>query len=87
MGTCYRRIGKSDKTIEEFKKGLSYQPNHAQGLINMGIVLAYDFKDAKGAIESWEKFLKAAPTHPMTDNIRQEIAKFKLMEPTEITPE
>jgi len=80
MGTCYRRIGKPEKTLEEYKKGLSYQPDHPNALANMGVVLAYDLKDIEGALESWERFLKVAPTHPMAEKIRQDIARIKLME-------
>ncbi len=77
MGTCYRRIGQPQRAIEEFEKGLSYQPHHHNALINRGIVLAYDMKDYQGALASWNKFLEIAPESPLAGRIRNEIAKIE----------
>ncbi len=77
MGTCYRRVGQPQRAVEEYRKGLSYEPNHANGLANLGIVLAYDLQDYKGALEVWEKLLKVAPGHRMSEQIRQDVARLK----------
>ena len=81
MGTCYRNIDLPGKAVAEYKMGLTYQPNHANALANLGVVLAYDMKDPNGAVETWEKFLKVAPTHQMADHIRQEISRIKSVNP------
>jgi len=61
--------------VEEYRKALTYEPNHANALANLGIVLAYDLQDFQGALDTWEKYLKVAPGHRMADQIRQEVAR------------
>ena len=77
MGTCYRRVGQPARAVEEYRKGLSYEPNHANGLANLGIVLAYDLQDYRAALEVWEKYLKVAPGHRMSEQIRQDVVRLK----------
>lgn len=77
MGTCYRRLGRSDRAIEEFKKAIDIDPNHKYAHMNLGIVLAYDFKKKEEAIKELEQFLKLAPTEPNVPQIRQFIEQLK----------
>jgi cytochrome c-type biogenesis protein CcmH/NrfG len=77
MGTCYRRIGKPDVAEKEYRKALEINPSHQMALRNLGIVLEYDLKDNKQAIQVFEKYLQTAPGAQETERVRQEIAKMK----------
>ncbi len=77
MGTCYRRIGKPDMAVQEYKKALEINPNHQMALRNLGVVLEYDLKDKKGAIDAFERFLQTAPVGNEAEQAKQEIAKMK----------
>ncbi|NOY52204.1 MAG: tetratricopeptide repeat protein [Deltaproteobacteria bacterium] len=77
MGTCYRKMGKPEKAVQAYRKALSYQPDHPNGLANLGVVLAYDLKDPAGAVKVWEKFLSLYPNHPMAASIRQEVRRIR----------
>ncbi len=77
MGTCYRKMGRPEKAVRAYRQALSYQPNHPNGLANLGVVLAYDLKDLNGAVVIWEKFLSLYPNHNMAASIRQEIQRIR----------
>jgi regulator of sirC expression with transglutaminase-like and TPR domain len=77
MGTCYRRIGKPDLAAKEYREALKINPNHQMALRNLGIVLEYDLKDNKQAIEAFERFLQTAPSAQEAERVKQEIAKLK----------
>jgi tetratricopeptide (TPR) repeat protein len=77
MGTCYRRIGKSDIAAEEYREALKINPNHQMALRNLGVVLEYDLKDRKQAIETYEKYLTTAPNAQEAERVKQEIANLK----------
>jgi tetratricopeptide (TPR) repeat protein len=77
MGTCYRRIGKPDVAVTEYRKALEINPNHQMALRNLGIVLEYDLKDNKQAIQAFEKYLQTAPGAQDAEKVKQEIAAMK----------
>jgi Flp pilus assembly protein TadD len=77
MGTCYRRIGKPDIAEKEYRKALEISPNHQMALRNLGIVLEYDLKDNKQAIQVFERYLQTAPPAQDAERVKQEIAKMK----------
>jgi cytochrome c-type biogenesis protein CcmH/NrfG len=61
LGVMYRRTGDPQKAIQEFDHALSIKPDHQIALFNKGVVLLHDLKDAKGALEAWEKLLAINP--------------------------
>jgi tetratricopeptide (TPR) repeat protein len=77
MGTCYRRIGKSDVAVKEYREALKIDPRHPLAWRNLGVVLQYDLKDRKQAIEAYEKYLATAPNAQEVERVRQELAKLK----------
>lgn len=77
MGTAYWYTGKADKAIEEMETSLKYQDGHPQSLFNLGWVRWQGKGDAKGAVEAWERLLKANPTYPQKEQVLQYIAKAK----------
>ena len=77
MGTAYWYTGKADKAIEEMETSLKYQAGHPQSLFNLGWVRWQGKGDAKGAVDAWEKLLKANPSYPQKEQVEQYIAKAK----------
>ena len=77
MGTCYRGVGQPEKAIEEYKKGMQYNPRHPMAYMNSGVVYAFDLGKKNEAIKSFEKYLELAPSAPNADQIRDQIRKLK----------
>lgn len=77
LGTCYRNTGKPDMAIKEYLKALEVNPRHMNALKNMGIVYAYDLRDNKEAVKTFEKALAIAPNDPDAERMKQEIQKLK----------
>jgi cytochrome c-type biogenesis protein CcmH/NrfG len=77
MGTAYWYTGNADKAIAEMETSLKYQSGHPQSLFNLGWVRWQGKGDAKGAVEAWEKLLKANPNYPQKEQVEQYIAKAK----------
>jgi tetratricopeptide (TPR) repeat protein len=77
LGTCYRSLGKPDKAAEEYRKAIAINPDHINAHRNLGIVLAFDLKDRKGAIKQLEEYLRLAPQARDAAQIGQLIEKLK----------
>ena len=77
MGTCYRNIGQPLKAVEEYKKVLAVNPDHAIALRNMGVVLAYDLHKKKEAAGMFKAYLKQNSAAPDAAAVRHEIAKLE----------
>lgn len=77
MGTCYRNIRQPDRAVEEYRKAIATDPNHPNAHRNLGVVLAFDLKDKKGAIKEFEEYIRLAPHASDTDRIRNLAAKLK----------
>jgi len=77
MGTCYRKLGKPDVALKEYRRALELNPNHLFALKNMGVVFAYDLRDADQAVKAFEKALALAPNAPDAEQLKQEIQKLK----------
>lgn len=57
MGIMYRDLGQYHKAIDAFRQAALDDPLYARSRFNLGMVLAFDMKDDRGAIEAWEEFL------------------------------
>ncbi len=77
MGTCYRSAGQPDRAAEEYKKAIALNPGHPNAHRNLGIVLAFDFKNKREAIREFEEYLRVAPNAPDAQKISQLIAELK----------
>src|SRR5581483_11838956 len=77
MGTAYWYTGNADKAIEEMETSLKYRGGHPQSLFNLGWVRWQGKGDTKGAVDAWEKLLKANPNYPQKEKVEQYIAKAK----------
>lgn len=77
MATAYWYMGDTDRAIAEFNKSLSYEPNKANTLFNLGLVKWRGKMDVSGAVADWEKLLATNPTYEGKDKVEQLIAEAK----------
>lgn len=77
MGTAMYYVGRTDEALAQLDKSLGMDPAHAQTLFNMGIIKRDGKKDPNGAIEAWERLLKANPGYPEADKVRRLISETK----------
>jgi len=77
MATAYWYSGDADTAIAEFKKSLSYEPNKANTLFNLGIVEWQGKMDINGAVATWQKLLDTNPNYEAKDKVLDLIAQAK----------
>ena len=77
MGTCYRKISQPDKAAAEYRKAIAIDPNHPNAHRNLGIVLAFDLKNKKGAIKELQEYIRLAPHAPDAEKIQNLLAELK----------
>ena len=77
MATAYWYTGNAEKALEAMETSLKYRPGHPQTLFNLGWVRWQGKQDPKGAIEAWQRLLKANPDYPQRQQVEQYIAKAK----------
>ncbi len=76
-GTCLKNSGRPALALQEYKQAIKINPSHLYAHRNMGIVLAFDLKDTKGAIKEFEKYLELSPTAHDAADIQQMIQNMK----------
>jgi cytochrome c-type biogenesis protein CcmH/NrfG len=79
MGIMLRKLGDSDRALEEFRKAAQSDPKHVHSRYNIGVVLLHDKGDIKGALKAWEEFLKVQPQGERSDRIRAQMENLKKM--------
>jgi len=77
MATAFWYTGDADRALAEMETSLKYQPGHPQTLFNLGWVRWQGKADAMGAVDAWQKLLKANPEYPQKQQVEQYIAKAK----------
>src|SRR5262245_61448865 len=75
LATALFYVGRVDDALAQLEKSLAIDPKHAQTLFNLGIVRRDGKKDAKGAVEAWERLLAVAPGYAEADRVRALIAQ------------
>jgi cytochrome c-type biogenesis protein CcmH/NrfG len=78
MATAMWYSGDADGAIQQYEVSLKYEPTHSQTLFNMGIVRWQGKKDAKGALQVWEKLLASNPGYADRPKVQQLIDQVKL---------
>jgi cytochrome c-type biogenesis protein CcmH/NrfG len=73
QGVMYRDIGQTEKAAANFRKASQLDPKHMQSLFNLGVVQAYDLKDAKAATATWNQVIQRSPNSPQAAQARQAI--------------
>lgn len=79
LGTAYRRKGKPNKALTEYRKSLSIDPRHSISRYNIGVVLLWDKKDVKAAINIWEELLRIDPYFLLAEELSGNIKVLKEM--------
>lgn len=77
LANAYFRVGDIDQSLSELAKVLVADPKNDKALYNTGVVRLMGKRDAKGAIESWEAFLKYHPDHPHKVQVQEMIKRAK----------
>jgi tetratricopeptide (TPR) repeat protein len=77
MATAMYYVGRTDEALAQLDKSLTVDPAHGQTHFNIGIIKRDGKKDAKGAVEAWERLLKTNPGYPEADKVRALIAETK----------
>lgn len=75
MATAYYYNGDPQRAAGEYEKVLKNHPNYPNTLFNLGIVRLDGLKDPKGAIDAWERLLRANPPADQAEKARQQIAR------------
>lgn len=70
LATALYYAGRVDDAIAQFDRSLRLDPKHAQTLFNLGVVKHDAKRDAKGAIDAWERLLAANPDYPDAAKVR-----------------
>jgi len=77
MATAIWYTGNADQALTEFQKVLSFDPNKANALFNMGIVKWRGKNDAAGAIALWQKLLATSPNFEERAKVEELIQQAK----------
>jgi cytochrome c-type biogenesis protein CcmH/NrfG len=77
MATAIWYTGNADRALAEFQKVLSYDPNKANALFNMGIVKWRGKNEAAGAIALWQKLLATSPNFDERAKVEEMIQQAK----------
>jgi cytochrome c-type biogenesis protein CcmH/NrfG len=77
MATAYWYTGDADTAIAEFQKSLTYDPNKANTLFNLGIVQWQGKMDIDKATATWQKLLDTNPNYEGKDKVLELMAQAK----------
>jgi len=75
LGNAYFNVQDPDKALDSFQRALALDPGFADALFNLGLVKWQAKEDPKGAVDAWQKLLKANPTHPRRAQVEEMIAR------------
>lgn len=62
--------GDADGALAQYGRVLDKLPTNDVALFNVGMIRLKAKKDPKGAVESWNKLLKAYPNHPQREKVQ-----------------
>jgi cytochrome c-type biogenesis protein CcmH/NrfG len=75
LGGAYHFAGARDKALDAWQRALKIDPNHADSLVNIGLVKWREQGDATAAIAAWRQMLKCNPQHPQRAQVEKMIAQ------------
>jgi cytochrome c-type biogenesis protein CcmH/NrfG len=79
MGVMYRKLGDSDRAIQEFRKAAQTDLTHVNSRYNIGVVLLHDKQDIKGAIKAWEDYLKVDSNSERAERVKAQMERMRTM--------
>ncbi len=77
LGDAYYYADDPEKALVAFQRAVALDPGAADALFNIGILKWRAQGDPQGAIEAWQRLLKANPNHPRRAQVEEMIAKAK----------
>ncbi len=77
LGSAYYYSEAPDKALAAFQRASTLEPGSADALFNIGILKWQSFGDPQGAVDAWQKLLKANPNHPRRTQVEEMIARAK----------
>lgn len=75
--SCLYYTGDVDGALAQLNQSLTYDPQHAGTLMNIGIIKLKGKGDAAGAVAAWEKVLQYHPDFPQKELVQHMIAEAK----------
>ncbi len=75
--SCLYYTGDVDGALAQLNQSLTYDPQHAGTLMNIGIIKWRGKNDVDGAVAAWEKLLQYHPDFPQKDLVQQMITQAK----------
>jgi len=79
MGIMYRKLGDSDRALQEFRKAAQNDAKHVNSRYNIGVVLLHDKQDIKGAIKAWEDYLRVDSNSERAERVKAQMERMKTM--------
>lgn len=76
LGVCYFNLGYLDSALTVMNDGIKFDPDHKQGLYNIGIVL-YNLGDFNEAIAKWQHLIHVYPNTAEAIRVQQYINEIK----------
>jgi cytochrome c-type biogenesis protein CcmH/NrfG len=77
LGGAYLRAGSPDQTLDALNHALQLDPKSADALFNLGMLKWRVKNDPKGAVDAWQRLIKANPNFPRRAEVEQMIAQAK----------
>ena len=77
LGSSYRNLGEFKKALDMYERAQKAAPSHAQSLLNMTLVYAFDLKDAQKAQEMFDRLKKEHPELPRLSDLQVQISQLR----------
>lgn len=77
LGNAYYYAQDPEKALATFQRAVALEPGFPDALFNIGMIKWQAQGDPKGAVEAWQKLLKANPNHPRRQQVEEMIARAK----------
>ena len=78
LSNSYIFMQNLDGSLTQLDKILAGDKNNAEALYNKGLVLLLSKGDSAGSKVYWDRLIKSHPDHPLTYDVKQELAKMKM---------
>ena len=77
LGGAYLHAGSPDQTLDALNHALQLDPKSADALFNLGMLKWRVKNDPKGAVDAWQRLVKANPNFPRRAEVEKMIAQAK----------
>jgi cytochrome c-type biogenesis protein CcmH/NrfG len=77
LSNALHYAGSDDRALEALNRALQLDPESPNALFNLGMLKWQAKNDPNGAVEAWQRLLKANPDHPRRAQVEEMIARAK----------